>query len=353
MQSFQIEQPLSQAQMTELKTLFACDDLRILTKAGGGNSKVFCIEANSKKWAVKFYPPYTLNQRDRLATECMVYQFLNQHKIETVPKVANWSFSERFLVLDWIEGHLPDTIESNDVEQAISFIQQVAQLNSSDTARALPDAAEAFLSLNILISQITKRFQRLRSVGEGEEALQAFLSNAFSPLFEHCQHEAYKGYHQHQINPNLALPEDFRSLIPADFGFHNAIRDKKGRLYFFDFDYFGWDDPVKLLADILWHPKMALSSSYEQQFINGIAAIYSRDHLFLNRFRYTLPLFGLRWVLILLNEFIPEVWKNRQHAEVFENELVAKQTQLTRAKNLLKEVLQKGHDHERSHTSIL
>jgi len=216
----------------------------------------------------------------------------------------------------------------------------------SATAINLPPAAEACLSLTILLNQIEQRYQRLISLPAQDAVLTHFLLNEFYPLFEHYQKQAIEGYLTHKIDPDAELPDAFRSLIPADFGFHNTIRDTSGKLYFFDFDYFGWDDPVKLLADILWHPKMVFTEEQKKQFIAGLSDVYHKDPLFLSRFYYTWPLFGLRWVLILLNEFIPAFWLNRQHANVHQNQTEAKKIQLGRAKKLLLNVQQLGSPYE-------
>ena len=44
---------------------------------------------------------------------------------------------------------------------------------------------------------------------------------------------------------------------------------------------------------------------------NSAARLYGRDPVFARRLAAYLPLFGLRWVLIMLNEFIPERWRRR------------------------------------------
>ena len=41
------------------------------------------------------------------------------------------------------------------------------------------------------------------------------------------------------------LLEQYRTLSPSDFGFHNALRTPAGTMVFLDFEYFGWDDPAK------------------------------------------------------------------------------------------------------------
>lgn len=340
-------------QLATLRTLLDCQNLNIIAKQGGGNSKVYCAEADGKKWAVKSYPPYAPNQRDRLATECLVYQFLNQQHIPSVPFLKGYSTTERWLIIDWISGEIPNQYTSSDIDQAITFLGNIAKLNTSPEAIALPLAAEPCISLEVLLNQIKQRFQRLMTLPEKEPELTDFLINQFQPVFEKCEQLALQGYYKNTISPSSELAQAKRSLIPADFGFHNSLRNPEGQLYFFDFDYFGWDDPVKLLADILWHPKMNLSDAQKKQFVKGIASVYHADSLFLARFYYTWSLFGLRWVLILLNEFIPAFWQNRQHANANQNQVEAKCTQLARAKELLITVQQMGCPYEITHTTII
>jgi thiamine kinase-like enzyme len=325
-----------------LKTLLASPSLRILNKKGGGNSMVFCVESNDKRLAVKSYPPYAPGQRDRLAAELMVYRFFAQQNIPAVPRLETACDTNRLLVIDWIEGDVPERYSSQEVEQAIQFIQNIQALNTLPEAKSLPLAAEACLSLEIILRQIKDRLERLHALPEKDPNLQAFLRHDFFPALELFEQQAREGYLVNKINPQTELALKKRSLIPADFGFHNSIRDAEGKLFFFDFDYFGWDDPVKLLADILWHPKMQLTETQKQQFIDGISNIYSADTSFLSRFYFTWPLFGLRWVLILLNEFIPAFWQNRQHADTYKDvantQSEAQVLQLQRAKTLLEKV---------------
>ena len=77
---------------------------------------------------------------------------------------------------------------------------------------------------------------------------------------------------------------------------------------FLDFEYFGWDDPVKLTADILLHPGQKLGLPLWRRFRDAAVGVYGDDRSFATRLAAFYPLFGLRWVLILLNEFIPERW---------------------------------------------
>ena len=47
-------------------------------------------------------------------------------------------------------------------------------------------------------------------------------------------------------------------LSPSDISLGNILTNKK-KDYYIDFEYFGWDDPCKLISDLLWHPKNKIS----------------------------------------------------------------------------------------------
>ena len=70
------------------------------------------------------------------------------------------------------------------------------------------------------------------------------------------------------------MPHEWRSLVPSDFGFHNSLRRPDGSLAFVDFEYFGWDDPVKLTADILLHPGRPLAAPQRRRFRAAAARLY-------------------------------------------------------------------------------
>ena len=103
-------------------------------------------------------------------------------------------------------------------------------------------------------------------------------------------------------------------LSPSDFGFHNCIKKKQDSLYFLDFEYFGWDDPVKLTSDFLWHPAMNLSSNNKRDWILAMKNLFSEDNYFEQRLKMAMPIFGLRWSLIMLNEFFPKILSKRKSA---------------------------------------
>ena len=64
-------------------------------------------------------------------------------------------------------------------------------------------------------------------------------------------------------------------------------------------------------------------------------ALFSTDPTFAQRLDALKPLFGLCWVLILLNEFVPERFARRAFAGAAVDAAAARERQLRRARELL------------------
>jgi hypothetical protein len=143
-----------------------------------------------------------------------------------------------------------------------------------------------------------------------------------------------------ELGLDTVLPAAERTLSPSDFGFHNAMRCRNGEIVFLDFEYFGWDDPAKMVSDFLLHPAKTLSGKLKRSFVNLIlSAFQSAAHL-PQRMAIVYPLFGLKWSLILLNEFIPRQLDRRRFAgrKAFDrSELLLKQ--LDKSRSMLQRVV--------------
>ena len=81
-----------------------------------------------------------------------------------------------------------------------------------------------------------------------------------------------------------------------------------------DFEYFGWDDPVKLTADFIWHPSNIKNKDILKKWKENMIKLFSNDKEFEIRLNASLPLYGIRWIVIILNEFLPEYSTRRKLA---------------------------------------
>jgi hypothetical protein len=301
---------------------------------GGRNSRIYRVHCDSGEYALKQYPSRADDPRDRLATEVGALNLMERYCVDAVPRVVGVDRERGFALLSWIDGSAVTDVSDSDIDAAVTFLTAIHGLRNRPRANEQPLAAEACLSGAEIERQIAERLSRLLRITD-EPDLQGFLEKRFGPTFERGLRNAKAMIRAIGLDFAGELPQEGRSLVPSDFGFHNSLRRKDGSLAFVDFEYFGWDDPVKLTADILLHPGRSLTSPQCRQFRRSAQRLYAGDDAFGSRLAAFLPLFGLRWLLILLNEFIPERWERRLLAGATESWAEAKVTQLALASNFL------------------
>jgi hypothetical protein len=310
-------------------------DVQRLRQLGGGrNSRVFRVDTAAGTYALKLYPPQADDPRDRLGVETAALRWMEQRGFTMVPRVIAADRDRDAVLLSWAEGDLVrDGVGETEITQACDFLRLLHSLRESPAVPPDHLAAEACLSVAEIERQLRSRIASLRSLDE--KSLTAFLD-------EHAEPELATRLARARASTLAAggafavdLPQSRRSQVPADFGFHNALRRADGRLTFIDFEYFGWDDPAKLVADILLHPGTPIDDSARERLRSGAVAIYGDDPGFAARLNALVPVFGLRWALILLNEFRPERWQRRVTAGETETWASAKQRQLVAARLML------------------
>lgn len=302
--------------------------------AGGRNSRIYHVRSGVGEFALKQYPSRDDDPRDRLSTEVGALTLMERFRIDAVPRVAGVDSERGFALLSWIDGVPVTEISGADIEAAAHFLAAIHALRTTPWAKEQPAAAEACLSGAEIERQITGRLARLQGLS-GEGDLARFLNHTFGPALEREIVKAKATVKAAGLDFAADLPQEWRSLVPSDFGFHNSLRRRDGSLAFVDFEYFGWDDPVKLSADIMLHPGKPLSAEQCRHFRRLAVGLYGADLSFAARLGAYLPLFGLRWVLILLNEFIPERWERRVLAGVRQSWADAKTAQLALASEFL------------------
>ena len=139
------------------------------------------------------------------------------------------------------------------------------------------------------------------------------METTIKPLWEEIRE--WSGSKWPALSFEKELAQSKQTLSPSDFGFHNTLQRGDGSLCFVDLEYFGRDDPAKLIADFLWHPAMNLKLAHKTQWLEGMFAIFDQDPDLPQRFRAAWPLYGMRWALIMLNEFRQDGWQKRVHAK--------------------------------------
>jgi thiamine kinase-like enzyme len=171
------------------------------------------------------------------------------------------------------------------------------------------------------------------------QALEAYLQDELLPAFNEIRSWCLQRIEAAGRTEDSELEIMDRTLSPSDFGFHNCLKQDDGRLMFLDFEYFGWDDPAKMVSDFLLHPAMELSPSLKSQFLEGVLQGMDPDQRLRTRVTTMYPLFGLKWCLILLNEFLPESLARRRFSSGMEiNNIELQEQQLEKSRQVLQKV---------------
>lgn len=308
----------------------------------GANAKVWRVSVGVEPVAaLKAYPQAGAG-RDRYASEVGALSFLAGAGERSVPRLLRHDPDVRATMLSWVPGDAGPTAGATDrdLDAALAFIRRLHAYRLTPRAGDLPLAAEACLSANEILRQVDRRHARLVEVADENAELAEVLAR-YAEERSASAAAAHAHLRAAGIDPETDLEVGLRTLSPSDFGFHNAVRDLDGDLVFLDFEYFGWDDPVKLALDFELHPGMHLSESLIARWQNGLAEIFQgNDPAWSRRVAAWRPLLGLRWTLILLNEFLPERWRHRVEAGATQDHDIVLQAQRAKAETMLSRVSQ-------------
>lgn len=310
--------------------------------SGGGNSRVCKLACERRgTLAGKLYFPHRLRPKNHLQVEFSALEFLWRNGVRRVPQPVAADPERGCAVYEFIEGVKVPTasVSEADMDEAVEFLAALRDLVSRPGAGGLPVAAEAFFAVPGIVGNLEHRLARLSAVprtGGLRPALHEFLESELRPCLRDMVASARTQLDGAGIGFEAEVDGASRTLSPSDFGFHNALRRPGGGLVFLDFEYFGWDDPAKMISDFVLHPGMDLPEVLRQRFWAGIRGRFRENKNLAKRLESVYPLFGLKWCLILLNEFIPEHLQRRGFARGGVMDVDAAQAQqLSKAKRML------------------
>lgn len=275
---------------------------------GGNNNRVFrCGNSGEKQWVIKAYRPIEPHKHDTMMAEI---QFLGYGAIAAkslVPELQAVDMMRRCVVMEYIEGDLyvsKARIPSHQhLHECASFI---ARLNQRlDIARTMVnlDAAEGYTSLEKHLSSIRKRFLSM-----GTEQIPKTLKTRAVEILGILERRIDEVHEKYASQVRMGEIEDCirpcdRWVSPSDFGFHNAVLTPN-RIRFIDFEFAGWDDPVKTLLDFWMQPRITVP----QAWIDQVAILLDqqkRGHL-TKRLAIASDIFELKWAVIILSVLNPE-----------------------------------------------
>ena len=232
----------------------------------GGNNRIFkVVTQDGAAHALKIYPQQAEDPRDRLGVEFRALSFLFRKGIGRVPRAVAMDRPRHCALYEWIDGAPPPRCDAS-IDALARFLADLKELAADPEARDLGPASAACPSAAVLSRQVEERRRKLDAAC-ADSGLAALLTGEFDPLATRLLDRARKGFARGGLDFEAALPPARQVLSPSDFGFHNALAVPGGGLRFIDFEYFGWDDPVKAAADVALHAGMDLDPVQARRFL--------------------------------------------------------------------------------------
>jgi hypothetical protein len=323
------------------RRLAGCEVRQLVPIPGGRNNGMFRVDTVAGPVALKFYLRQPDDPRDRQGNEVRALRFLRRYHVSSVPEVLADDRGAGCALFEWIDGEAVTWPTNGEVDAALRLAAELRALADADDADRLSAASAATFSGMAVARQVESRLARIRTATGDDPDLANFVEKSFAPTMRRIIAEAADRMKNVGCSFEAEVPRECRTLSPSDFGFHNALRRGDGRIAFLDFEYFGWDDPVKLVSDFLWHPGMRLSQGLKRYFLDRSLSVFGdRDAGFVQRLQILYPLYGLCWCLILLNEFLPSSWQRRAISGGAAEHQEVKKRQLIRARRLISTVVE-------------
>ena len=270
--------------------------LKVLS--GGRNNRVLQASHPSLgSVVIKDYFREIPDSLERLRREWNYLSHLKKIKIPDVPLPLFNDVRNGISVFSHLNGKKLLSSEITN-EHIVCAAQHIVKLSEISNGR-LDMAKGAHSTLVAHIDEVRLRMNRLCEASKGSPEmtpLRNFLTNYLEPLWEKQLAKVDK---KNEVNFETIKYH----LSPSDFGFHNILVDKK-KLSFIDFEYAGTDDLAKLTTDFMLAPSVPITTDQSYVFREYLMRHVDLDYNFSKRVDILYPIAQVKWICIILNDFI-------------------------------------------------
>ena len=298
----------------------------------GINSKIYKIEIGKKNIILKLYCD---KKRLRIKREYKFYNYLAKIKSKNVAKLIAINLEENFALYTFLNGKRVKKINENHIYLASRFINQINKYKKKSKLPLAVDGIESRIDHLRLCARKINQMKLVKKNSFIDKNFFLFLQTKIIPTFNRIKknllkENIFKGLEYKLIRSQMIIS-------PSDFGFHNII-ESNNRIFFYDFEYAGLDDPIKLLCDFYCQPDQKINKEKKEIFKRNILSKYKSFEKIDFMIKKFLPLHQLKWCCIILNVFQEEKMKLRNNATKARKDVL--QRQLIKAKDYFKKNLE-------------
>lgn len=305
----------------------------------GRNNRTYRVETTQGSYIIKAYLRQAGDLRDRLASEFAFLSYARQVAPAAVAAPLYQNVQHGLALYEFIDGQplQPGEVTAAEVKQAAQFFCALNEARAREQALSLPLASEACFSIQEHFNLIESRIALLEKIEmEASEDKQASaLVSRLSRYWRQLESELSQTTRSRGLNLQDKLEAGQRCISPSDFGFHNALKRKDGRLCFVDFEYAGWDDPAKMTGDFFSQLALPVPGILFNDFVSEVMQPFIQPEALIYRAHCLRLVYRVKWCCIALNIFLPTHLARYRFANPALDVRDFKQKQLLKAETLI------------------
>lgn len=280
----------------------------------GGNNRAFRLYTDRNSYFLKHYFRHPEDNHDRLVVDFYFTAYAYDNGAKKVARPIVLDHKNSIALYEFIHGRKLKAAEisKNTVHQALNFFKSLNYPSSDKHISRLSAASDACFCVQDHLSGIQNRIDRLRRVEAKttvDNHAKQFFETRILYTWESASHLVNEQIEESDFSAVETISPKERCLSPSDFGFHNAMIRDDGSLVFFDFEYAGWDDPVKMICDFFCQPELPVPEKFWNIFLHD--PYFKSNQRLQKLVKLFLPIYRLKWCCIILNDFLPTASKRR------------------------------------------
>lgn len=269
-----------------------------------GNHASYRLELDNED--VFFLKKTKKPERRKLLNEYQALKLLNENKVCNVPRAIYLSANSDFIIQEWIAGKKVAPISQHHLLKVIAFLQRLDALNQyeieySNASMARTKLQDYMDAIELRIGEIYSGISTMSEQYPKLNLIKDLMDDKIVPVQKQLFNRFLSQIERLNLDSEKVFEKEQWILSPSDFAFNNMLETADGELVFIDFEYFGWDDKVKLVADFLNHLGHSLSDEQYLFFLRQLQDTGFLDENCLQRYELVKDLIRLEWVLIALN----------------------------------------------------
>jgi hypothetical protein len=254
--------------------------------SSGRNAGAFLIKSSESTMVLKSYQQVSDNH-GRFVREKLFLEFCLEKEIFCVPKIIDYDYKSKQILLEYL-GNSDELEISTGV--CVALFEFVKRLNENSDEKFYY-AKDAYLDKMNICLDIQRRIQRISKM-----QLTSPLKLYFGEVTNNFLKSSFRALDKQPSQSGLET-KLVRFISPSDVGLHNMLFIKK-RYYFIDFEYSGYDNPLKFFCDFVANPSNNVGESLLPTVIDLFQKFFEVQ--FHESIFNTLKFFYIKWSLILI-----------------------------------------------------